>query len=78
MKELNDLFCMEDLRDEIINSEAFLTDQAISNLSLPDWICKVAPVIIMALKIALLFVGRREKEIIRAVIDGLRIQCDID
>lgn len=74
---MNDLICIEDLKEELAKVQTTASDPNLLNENIGDWICKFAPVIIMALKIAVIFVGKNEKEIIRAIIAGLQAQCSL-
>ena len=79
---MEQLLCNEELRELILtagkNAQGSKSlAEAFDETKGEDIICKFAPVIIAALNIAKIFVGKREKEILDAVIVFLKTKCGI-
>lgn len=80
---MEQILCNEELRELVLSvgknvKEGESLEKTFGSQGQMDILCKFAPVIIAALNIAKIFVGKREKEIINAVIDFLQQKCSIN
>jgi hypothetical protein len=68
---------LEELRGQITSTEIGTMQENAALAGDPlKLICKFKPIIIAALKIAMFFVGKNEKEILQQVIDALKAMCE--
>lgn len=75
MEEISSLLVQAEADIQAFNEKTLVTSSALQEGEQLKLICKIAPVLIALLKVAKVFVGRREKEAIEVTIAALEVAC---